>query len=93
MVDFEQLQGKWQPHRNVPGAWHLEYTTEYVQASIVTGPRGSGLMACNDPGKPTTYEVWFAGFEDPTGYLTFDGLVGAITVLEQRAIEDNMYKD
>jgi len=93
MVDYEQLQGKWKNHPGVPGGFHLEYVGKYVQASIVTGPRDSGLMACNDPGRPTTFEVWFAGMEDPTGYLSFDEMVGAIKVLEQQAQEGNRYKE
>jgi hypothetical protein len=93
MIDYQQLQGSWLPDLGIPGAWRLEYVGEYTMASVVTGPSGSGLMACNDPGKPTTFEVWFAGFSDPTGYLSFDELVGALKVLEQQGQQSNRNRE
>ena len=42
----------WQKHPGVPGGYHLEYYDTWIgEVSIVTGPKGSGLMAANDPGQ------------------------------------------
>jgi len=77
----------WKPH-DIPGGYHLVYTDSLIGGiSIVTGPRGSGLMAANDPGQETTYEVWFPGLADPTGHLTLDEIKGIIKYLRQREEE------
>ncbi len=74
----------WKPHA-IPGAYHLVYKDDLVGGiSIVTGPRGSGLMAANDPGQETTYEVWFPGIADPMGHLKLDEIKGIIKYLRQR---------
>lgn len=82
----------WQQHPNVPGGYHLVYVDDLVgDLSIVTGPRGSGLMAANDPGQEPTYEVWFPGMADPTGYLTLDEIKGIIKYMRQREQERMNY--
>ena len=81
MID---LTTGWKQH-DIPGGYRLVYADDLVGGiSIVTGPRGSGLMAANDPGQETTYEVWFPGLVDPTGYLTLDEIKGIIKYLRQR---------
>ncbi len=78
----------WKQHGTIPGAYHLVYIDTLVgEVSIVTGPRGSGLMAANDPGQETTYEVWFPGLANPTGYMTLDEIKGIIKYLRQREEE------
>jgi hypothetical protein len=85
MID---LTTGWVQHPGVPGGYHLVYVDSLVgEISIVTGPRGSGLMAANDPGQETTYEVWFPGLADPTGHLTLDEIKGIIKYLRQREEE------
>ena len=85
MID---LTSGWAEHPGVPGGFHLVYIDSFVgEISIVTGPRGSGLMAANDPGSETTYEVWFPGMCDPTGHLTLAEIQGIIKFMRQRAQE------
>lgn len=84
----------WQKHDGVPGGYHLVYNDAWIgEISIVTGPKGSGLMGCNDPGQEPTYEVWFPGMADPTGYLTLDQIKGIIKFMRQREEERMMYSD
>ena len=74
----------WKQHDTVPGAYHLVYIDTLVgEVSIVTGPRGSGLMAANNPGQEPTYEVWFPGVQNPTGHLTLDEIKGIIKYMRQ----------
>jgi hypothetical protein len=82
----------WKQHANVPGGYHLVYVDIWIsEISIVTGPKGSGLMAANDPGQEPTYEVWFPGMADPTGHLTLDEIKGIIKYMRQREQERMRY--
>lgn len=82
MID---LTSGWTPHPVVPGGFHLVHVDSFVgEISIITGPRGSGLMASNDPGSETTYEAWFPGMCDPTGHLTLAEIQGIIKFMRQR---------
>jgi hypothetical protein len=84
----------WVPHPCIPGGFHLVYIDNLVgEISIVTGPKGSGLMAANDPGAETTYEAWFPGMCDPTGYLTLAELQGIIKFMRQREQERLAWQD
>jgi len=75
----------WKEHPCVPGGYHLVYIDEMIgEISIVTGPRGSGLMAANNPGQEPTYEVWFEGMSEPTGHLTLGEIKGIIKYIRQR---------
>ena len=89
------LTDGWVPHPGVPGGWHLDYIDPVCgfDISIVTGPKGSGLMGVIAPGQPTTYEAWLPGLSDPTGYLTLDEIRGIILYLRQKYREDTMYLD
>ena len=74
----------WVPHQNVPGGFHLVYVDSLVgEISIVTGPKGAGLMGHNDPGLETTYEAWFPGMRNPMGYLTLSEVQGIIKFMRQ----------
>jgi len=85
MID---LTTGWSQHPGVTGGWRLVYIDSLVgEISIVTGPQGSGLMANNSPGKEPTYEVWFPGMCDPTGYLTLAEIQGIIKFMRQREQE------
>jgi hypothetical protein len=91
MID---LTTGWVPHPGVPGGFHLVYIDSLVgEISIVTGPKGSGLMAANDPGLETTYEAWFPGMCDPTGYLILAELQGIIKFMRQREQERLAWQD
>jgi len=82
----------WQKHSNVPGGYHLVYHDTWIgEVSIVTGPKGSGLMEANDPGQEPTYEVWFPGMADPTGHLTLDEIKGIIKYMRQHEQERMRY--
>jgi hypothetical protein len=84
----------WVSHPNVPGGFHLVYIDSLVgEISIVTGPKGSGLMAANDPGNEPTYEVWFPGMCDPTGYLTLAQVKGIIMFMRQREQQRLAWQD
>lgn len=84
----------WKKHPGIPGAFHLQYQDDVVGASIVTGPRGSGLMAVNDPDRGVTlYEAWFDGMQDPMGYLTLEEIQGIVKYIHERRREDQMYKE
>ncbi len=84
----------WVPHLAVPGGFHLVYVDDLVgEISIVTGPKGSGLMASNDPGAETTYEAWFPGLCNPTGYLTLAELEGIVKFMRQREQERLAWQD
>ena len=89
------LSDGWVQHRAIKGGWHLEYVDPHCgfELSIVTGPRGSGLMGAIAPGRPTTYEVWFPGLDNPTGYLTLEEIKGVVTYLRQKYRNDTMYMD
>jgi hypothetical protein len=85
MID---LTSGWVQHPVVPVGYHLVHIDNLLgEISIVTGPKGSGLMGCNDPGCETTYEAWFPGMCNPTGYLTLDELKGIIKFMRQREEE------
>jgi hypothetical protein len=86
------LTSGWSHQVPVPGGHHLQYNDGLVEVSIVTGPKGSGLMASNSPGEEPTYEAWFQGLQDPTGYLTLQEITGIIKYLRQRAREDAMHQ-
>ena len=74
----------WKQHANVPGGYHLIYVDALVgEVSIITGPRGSGIMASNNPGQEPTYEVWFPGMADAMGDLTLDEIKGIIKYMRQ----------
>ena len=91
MID---LTTGWVPHPGVPGGFHLVYIDSLVgEISIVTGPKGSGLMAANDPGSEATYEAWFPGMCNPTGYLTLPELKGIIKFMRQREQERLAWQD
>jgi hypothetical protein len=81
----------WQKHPGVPGGYHLVLQDSIGKISIVTGPRGSGLMASNDPGRETTYEVWFPGMDNPTGYLKLDEIKAILKFLHQKEDERTEY--
>lgn len=82
------LTSGWTSHPNVPGGFHLVHIDDLIgEISIVTGPRGSGLMASNSPGSETTYEAWFPGMCDPTGNLTLAEITGIIKFMRQREQE------
>ena len=84
----------WQKHPGVPGGYHLEYYDTWIgEVSIVTGPKGSGLMAANDPGQEPTYEVWFPRMANPTGHLKLEEIKGIIKYMRQREEERMMYAD
>jgi hypothetical protein len=78
------LNQGWKQHANVPGGFHLEYDDGVVEVSVVTGPKGAGLMGHNNPGQPVTYEAWFAGMDGPMGYLSLDEVKGIIRYLHAR---------
>ena len=85
MID---LTNGWAQHPGVTGGFHLVYIDDLIgEISIVTGPKGSGLMASNDPGKEPTYEVWFPGMCNPTGCLTLAEIQGIIKFMRQREQE------
>ena len=87
-ISVIDLTTGWLPHQNVPGGFHLVYVDSLVgEISIVTGPKGTGLMSYNDPGVETTYEVWFPGMCNPTGYLTLAEVQGIIKFMRQREEE------
>jgi len=91
MIDFTK---GWKKHLNSPGAFHLEYMDGITNASIVTGPKGSGLMASNDPVKGIIlYEAWFDGMEDPIGYLTLEEIQGIIKYIHARKQEEHICKE
>ena len=74
----------WKQHSCVSGGYHLVYDEPNIgKILIVTGPRNSGLMASNNPGQEPTYEVWFPGMDEPTGYLTLDEIKGIIKYMHQ----------
>ena len=85
----------WKQQSGVNGGWHLEYIDPIAgfDISIVTGPQGSGLMGVIAPDKPTTYEAWLPGLNNPTGYLTLEELKGIITYLREKYRDDTMYMD
>jgi len=97
MADIANINLKdgWVQHPGITGGWHLEYVDPLAGfvISIVTGPRGSGLMGTIAPGFPTTYEVWFPGLSNPSGYLTLDEIRGVITYLREKYRDDTMYID
>ena len=81
MID---LTSGWVPHPAIKGGYRLLYVDGLLgEISIVTGPQGSGLMASNLPGKEPTYEVWFPGMSNPTGYLTLAEIQGIIKIMRQ----------
>jgi len=86
------LKTGWSRQVPVEGGHHLQYNDGVVEASIVTGPKGSGLMASNSPGEEATYEAWFQGMQDPIGYLTLQEITGILKYLHQRGHEDAMYQ-
>ena len=85
----------WVQHPGIPGGWNLDYIDPVCgfDISIVTGPKGSGVMGVIAPGQPTTYEAWLPGLSNPTGYLTLDEIRGIILYLRQMYREDTMYLD
>jgi len=88
------LSKGWKAHAVIPGAWHLVYSDPLVgDISIVTGPRGSGLMGCIEPGYETTYEAWFPRMTNPMGNLTLDEIKGIIKYLRQREEEHQILAD
>jgi hypothetical protein len=90
-IDDLDLSEGWIKHANVSGGYYLKYSDGLVDISIVTGPPGSGLMGTIAPGIETTYEAWFPGLANPTGYLTIQEIRGVIRYLHEKAIEDTMY--
>jgi hypothetical protein len=50
-------------------------------------------MAANDPGNEPTYEVWFPGMCDPTGYLTLAQVKGIIMFMRQREQQRLAWQD
>jgi hypothetical protein len=89
------LSDGWVQHPGIKGGWHLEYVDPQCgfELSIVTGPPGSGLMGAIAPGRPTTYEVWFPGLSNPSGYFTLEEIKGVITYLRDKHRDDTMYMD
>ena len=84
----------WQKHPGVTGGYHLVHHDNWIgEVSIVTRPKGSGLMAANDPGEEPAYEVWFPGTANPTGYLKLEEIKGIIKYMRQREEERMMYSD
>jgi hypothetical protein len=84
----------WQKHLGVTGGYQLLYQDIYIgEVSIVTGPKGSGLMGNNDPGQEPTYEVWFPGAANPIGYLKLDEIKGIIKYMHQLEQERMVYSD
>ena len=88
MID---LTSGWIQHPVITGAWYLEYVDSVggFSLSIVTGPKGSGLMGTIAPGQPTTYEAWFPELSDPTGNLTLDQIRGVIMYLREKNSDAN----
>ena len=82
------LSQGWVKHPGIPGGYILAYNDGIIDVSIVTGPKGSGLMGCIEPGIETTYEAWFPGLNNPTGYLTLQEIRGVIQYLREKALED-----
>lgn len=82
------LSEGWVKHPAIPGGYHLKYNDGVVDVSIVTGPKGSGLMGRIAPGIETTYEAWFSGLSHPTGYLTLEEISGVIKYLREKALND-----
>jgi hypothetical protein len=74
----------WVKHDCVVNGYHLKYNNGGVEASIVTAPRGSGLMASNSPGEDATHEVWFNATPEPIGYLTLEEIRGIIKYLRHQ---------
>jgi hypothetical protein len=87
------LSQGWINHPGIPGGYILAYNDGIVNVSIVTGPKSSGLMGVIAPGVETTYEAWFPGLSDPTGYLTLENISGIIQYLRQKALEDTREND
>jgi len=84
----------WQKHLGVTGGYQLLYQDIYIgEVSIVTGPKGSGLMGNNDPGQEPTYEVWFPGAANPIGYLKLDEIKGIIKYLHRLQQERKIYSN
>jgi hypothetical protein len=84
----------WTPHLGVNSGYQLVYFDNLLgEISIVTGPQGSGLMANNLPGNEPTYEVWFPGMCNPTGYLTLAEVQGIIKFMRQREEERLAWQD
>lgn len=82
----------WIKHDGVKDGYHLKYNDGAVEASIVTAPRGSGLMASNSPGEDATYEVWFNRTAEPIGYLTLEEIRGIIKYLRHE-LDNPFYLD
>ena len=90
MID---LTSGWVEHSGIKGGWHLKYVDPIAgfEISIVTGPKGSGVMGTIAPGQPTTYEAWLPGLTNPTGYLTLDEIRGIILYLREKDQDEAMY--
>ena len=87
------LSKGWVKHPSIKGGWQLEYVDPIAgfSLSIVTAPPGSGLMASISPGSETTYEVWFPGLANPSGYFTLEEIKGVITYLRDKHHEDSVH--
>lgn len=90
MID---LTSGWVKHSSIPGGWYLKYVDPIAgfDISIVTGPKGSGVMGTIAPGQPTTYEAWLPDLVNPTGYLTLDEIRGIILYLREKDQDEAMY--
>ena len=82
------LSEGWVQHPAIPGGYHLVYNEGFQGVSLVTGPKGSGLMGVIAPGIETTYEAWFTGMSNPMGYLTIAEINGIIRYLREKALDD-----
>lgn len=83
MIEFD-----FKPHPALMDAYLARHEDEHIGlVTLVTGPKGIGLMGNFEPGRDeTTYEVVFPGSPDPIGYLTLGETVGIIKYLRVQAI-------
>ena len=82
------LSEGWVQDPGIPGGYYLKYNDGIVEVSLVTAPKGSGIMGRIAPGFETTYEAWFSNMSDPIGYLTLQEVNGIIRYLREKALDD-----
>ena len=82
------LSEGWVQDPGIPGGYYLKYNDGIVEVSLVTAPKGSGIMGRIAPGVETTYEAWFSCLIDPIGYLTLQEVNGIIRYLREKALDD-----
>jgi hypothetical protein len=81
-----------QSHPSLMDAYIARYEDDLIGlVTLVTGPKGIGLMGTLEPGRDeTTYEVMFPGSDDPIGYLTLGETVGIIKYLRSQLMRKRL---